>query len=89
MLDCDSAGPVGIFTHKEVFTSIYNTIKQFSADVMAYTTHVPSFADTWGWVMASNQPFLIGAEEMDKGIEGTIIIMCKFSLLNNKFVCRL
>jgi thermospermine synthase len=20
-------------------------------DVMAYTTHVPSFADTWGWVM--------------------------------------
>lgn len=23
----------------------------FGADVIAYTTHVPSFADTWGWVM--------------------------------------
>ncbi|KAF7817352.1 thermospermine synthase ACAULIS5 [Senna tora] len=66
------AGPAGIFTHKEVFTSIYNTIKQVFKYVMAYTTHVPSFADTWGWVMASDQPFLIGAEEMDKRIEGRI-----------------
>ncbi|KAF7831813.1 thermospermine synthase ACAULIS5 [Senna tora] len=58
-------------------------------DVMEYTTHVPFLADTWGWVMASDQPILIGAEEMDKRIEGTIIIMCKFSLLNNKFMCSL
>ncbi|CAL0332197.1 unnamed protein product [Lupinus luteus] len=45
------AGPAGIFTHKEVFTSIYNTIKQVFKYVMVYSTHVPSFADTWGWVM--------------------------------------
>lgn len=94
ILSCHSlvpqAGPAGIFTHKEVFSSIYNTIKQvfkcnslynsepclfihclqatkpanehnhtyitdvpshLSADVIPYTAHVPSFADTWGWVM--------------------------------------
>ncbi|CAJ1972900.1 unnamed protein product [Sphenostylis stenocarpa] len=62
------AGPAGIFTHKEVFTSIYNTIKQVFKYVIAYTTHVPSFADTWGWVMASDQPLSICAEEMDKRI---------------------
>ncbi|KAE8664364.1 Thermospermine synthase ACAULIS5 [Hibiscus syriacus] len=86
------AGPAGIFTHKEVFSSIYNTIRQvfkckilkpnlrflynrlnskicvFIADVLAYTAHVPSFADTWGWVMASDQPFSIGAEEIEKRI---------------------
>lgn len=42
------------------------------ADVMAYTTHIPSFADTWGWVMASDQPLFIGAEEMDKRIKTRI-----------------
>ncbi|RRT85731.1 hypothetical protein B296_00004904 [Ensete ventricosum] len=25
----------------------------FSANVLAYTAHVPSFADTWGWVMVT------------------------------------
>ncbi|KAF4382201.1 hypothetical protein G4B88_011530 [Cannabis sativa] len=45
------AGPAGIFTHKEVFTSIHNTIKQVFKYVIAYTAHIPSFADTWGWVM--------------------------------------
>ncbi|CAL0305755.1 unnamed protein product [Lupinus luteus] len=66
------AGPAGILTHKEVFTSIYNTIKHVFKYVVAYTTHVPSFADTWGWVMASDQPLFIGAEEMDKRIEARI-----------------
>ncbi|GLT71938.1 hypothetical protein SLA2020_439200 [Shorea laevis] len=66
------AGPAGIFTHKEVFTSIYNTIKQVFKYVMVYTAHVPSFADTWGWVMASDQPFSINAEDMDKRIEARI-----------------
>ncbi|KAE8100083.1 hypothetical protein FH972_018011 [Carpinus fangiana] len=66
------AGPAGIFTHKEVFTSIYNTIKQVFKYVMVYTAHVPSFADTWGWVMASDQPFYINAEDMDKRIEARI-----------------
>lgn len=62
------AGPAGIFTHKEVFTSIYNTIKQVFKYVVAYTAHVPSFADTWGWVMASDQPLAIKAEEIDQRI---------------------
>ncbi|WJX41603.1 amp-CoA ligase [Trifolium repens] len=66
------AGPAGILTHKEVFTSIYNTIKQVFKYVMAYTTHVPSFADTWGWVMASDQPLFIGSEEMDNRMEERI-----------------
>ncbi|KAL2317948.1 hypothetical protein Fmac_031824 [Flemingia macrophylla] len=66
------AGPAGIFTHKEVFTSIYNTIKQVFKYVIAYATHVPSFADTWGWVMASDQPLSICPEEMDRRIEARI-----------------
>ncbi|KAF5743163.1 thermospermine synthase ACAULIS5 [Tripterygium wilfordii] len=66
------AGPAGIFTHKEVFSSIYNTIKQVFKYVVAYSVHVPSFADTWGWVMASDQPFSINAEEIDSRIEGRI-----------------
>lgn len=66
------AGPAGIFTHKEVFSSIYNTIKQVFKYVVAYTAHVPSFADTWGWVMASDQPFSINAEEIDNRIKSRI-----------------
>ncbi|GAY37487.1 Thermospermine synthase ACAULIS5 [Citrus sinensis] len=66
------AGPAGIFTHKEVFSSIYNTIKQVFKHVVAYTAHVPSFADTWGWVMASDQPFSINAEEIDNRIKSRI-----------------
>ncbi|TXG61804.1 hypothetical protein EZV62_013167 [Acer yangbiense] len=42
------------------------------ADVLAYTAHVPSFADTWGWVMASDQPFSIDAEELDIRIRDRI-----------------
>ncbi|PON46337.1 Polyamine biosynthesis domain containing protein [Parasponia andersonii] len=66
------AGPAGIFTHKEVFTSIHNTIKQVFKYVIAYTAHIPSFADTWGWVMASDQPFSVNAEEIDKRIKERI-----------------
>ncbi|KAL0330485.1 UNVERIFIED_CONTAM: Thermospermine synthase ACAULIS5 [Sesamum radiatum] len=62
------AGPAGVFTHKEVFSSIYNTIKQVFKYVRAYTAHVPSFADTWGWVIASDQPLCIEAGMMDKKI---------------------
>nr|XP_027085000.1 thermospermine synthase ACAULIS5-like [Coffea arabica] len=60
------AGPAGVFTHKEVFSSIYNTIKQVFKYVLAYTAHVPSFADTWGWVIASDQPFCLDAGKIDK-----------------------
>lgn len=41
------AGPAGILAHKEVFSSIYNIIKQVFKYVMAYTIHIPSFVDTW------------------------------------------
>ncbi|KAK7366775.1 hypothetical protein VNO80_08772 [Phaseolus coccineus] len=66
------AGPAGIFIHKEVFTSIYNTIKQVFKYVIVSTTHVPSFADTWGWVMASDQSLSICAEEMYRRIAARI-----------------
>ncbi|KAG2390196.1 Thermospermine synthase [Vigna angularis] len=68
------AGPAGIFTHKEsqitqdVLFKLKLEIFFFGTDVIAYTTHVPSFADTWGWVMASDQPLSICAEEMDRRI---------------------
>ncbi|KAF3780951.1 Thermospermine synthase [Nymphaea thermarum] len=61
------AGPAGVLTHKEVFSSIYNTIKQ------AYTAHVPSYGDTWGWVMASDQPILLDAKQIDNRIEERIL----------------
>lgn len=66
------AGPAGIYTHKEVFSSIYNTVRQVFKYVVAYTAHVPSFADTWGWVMASDHPFSINAEDIDEKIQSQI-----------------
>ncbi|CAA2942098.1 thermospermine synthase ACAULIS5 [Olea europaea subsp. europaea] len=66
------AGPAGVFTHKEVFSSIYNTIKQVFKYVLAYTAHVPSFADIWGWVIASDQPLCIEAAKLDKKISERI-----------------
>ncbi|XAR57575.1 Thermospermine synthase [Bertholletia excelsa] len=80
------AGPAGIFTHKEVFSSIYNTLKQVFQYVVAYTAHVPSFVDTWGWIMASDQPFIIDVAEMDKRIEerisGELLYLNGFSFLS-------
>ncbi|WOL20193.1 thermospermine synthase ACAULIS5 [Canna indica] len=66
------AGPAGVLTHKEVFSSIYNTLKHVFKYVLAYTAHVPSFADTWGWVMASDQPFELDAQRIDERISGRI-----------------
>lgn len=66
------AGPAGIYTHKEVFSSIHNTIRQVFKYVVAYTAHVPSFADTWGWVMASDHPFPMNAEDIDEKIQNRI-----------------
>lgn len=62
------AGPAGVLTHKEVFSSIYNTLKNVFKYVIAYTAHVPSFVDTWGWVMASDQPFALNAQLINKRI---------------------
>nr|CAD1826157.1 unnamed protein product [Ananas comosus var. bracteatus] len=66
------AGPAGVLTHKEVFSSIYNTLKHVFKYVLAYTAHVPSFADTWGWVMASDHPFTLNAAQIDERIEDRI-----------------
>ncbi|QHO14455.1 hypothetical protein HN51_071819 [Arachis hypogaea] len=51
------AGPARIFSHIEVFSFIYNTLRQ----VFKY---VPSYADIWGWVMASDFPLELNAEEI-------------------------
>ncbi|KAK4755805.1 hypothetical protein SAY87_009562 [Trapa incisa] len=59
------AGPAGIFSHTEVFSCIYNTLKQIFKYVVPYSAHIPSFADTWGWVMASDSPFSLTAEDLD------------------------
>ncbi|CAA2975673.1 thermospermine synthase ACAULIS5-like [Olea europaea subsp. europaea] len=45
------AGPAGIFSHTEVFSCIYNTLRQVFKYVVPYSAHIPSYADTWGWVM--------------------------------------
>lgn len=66
------AGPAGVLSHKEVFSSIYNTLKHVFKYVLAYTTHVPSYADTWGWVMASDQPFDLKAQQIDERINERI-----------------
>ncbi|KAL2896890.1 Thermospermine synthase ACAULIS5 [Bienertia sinuspersici] len=67
------AGPAGINTHKEVFSSIHNTIKQVFKYVVVFTAHVPSFADTWGWVMASDHPIRINADDLDNKIQDRIV----------------
>uniref|UniRef100_A0A0D9VE49 thermospermine synthase n=1 Tax=Leersia perrieri TaxID=77586 RepID=A0A0D9VE49_9ORYZ len=66
------AGPAGVLTHKEVFSSIYNTLRHVFKYVIAYTAHVPSFADTWGWVMASDYPFSLNAQQINERIKDRI-----------------
>nr|GMD88322.1 thermospermine synthase ACAULIS5-like [Ipomoea batatas] len=60
------AGPAGIFSHTEVFSCIYNTLKQVFKYVVPYSAHIPSYADTWGWVMASDSPFEVSVDELDR-----------------------
>ncbi|VAH98101.1 unnamed protein product [Triticum turgidum subsp. durum] len=66
------AGPAGVLTHKEVFSSIYNTLRHVFKHVKAYTAHVSSFADTWGWVMASDHPFTLTAQQINERITDRI-----------------
>lgn len=66
------AGPAGIHTHREVFSSIYNTLRHVFKYIITYTTHIPSFADTWGWVMASDEPFILNAEQINERIKERI-----------------
>ncbi|KAL6581762.1 amp-CoA ligase [Orobanche minor] len=66
------AGPAGIFSHTEVFSCIYNTLRQVFKYVVPYSAHIPSYADTWGWVMASDTPFILSADELDLRIKHRI-----------------
>ncbi|KAL7105222.1 hypothetical protein ACP275_07G030600 [Erythranthe tilingii] len=66
------AGPAGIFSHTEVFSCIFNTLKQVFKYVVPYSAHIPSYADTWGWIMASDSPFALSADEFDIRIKQRI-----------------
>ncbi|XP_010277477.1 PREDICTED: thermospermine synthase ACAULIS5-like [Nelumbo nucifera] len=66
------AGPAGVFSHTEVFSCIYNTLRQVFKYVVPYSAHIPSYADTWGWVMASDSPFKADTEELDARIKQRI-----------------
>ncbi|KZV53164.1 spermine synthase [Dorcoceras hygrometricum] len=66
------AGPAGIFSHTEVFTCIFNTLSRVFKYVVPYSAHIPSYADTWGWVMASDYPFTLTADELDLRIKQRI-----------------
>ncbi|KGN60515.1 thermospermine synthase ACAULIS5 [Cucumis sativus] len=61
------AGPAGILSHK-VFSSIYNTVKHVFRYVIAYTAHVPSYADSCGWVLASDHPIKLDIEDLNNKI---------------------
>lgn len=66
------AGPAGVFSHTEVFSCIFNTLKQVFRYVVPYSAHIPSYADTWGWVLASDSPLPLDADELDLRIRQRI-----------------
>eukprot|EP00850_Spirogloea_muscicola_P022132 SM000278S10019 [mRNA] locus=s278:138022:141251:- [translate_table: standard] len=61
------AGPAGILSASEVYSPIYNTLRQVFKYVVPYSAHVPSYADTWGFIMASDDVLpRLTAEELEK-----------------------
>uniref|UniRef100_M1BQ51 ACAULIS5 protein n=1 Tax=Solanum tuberosum TaxID=4113 RepID=M1BQ51_SOLTU len=66
------AGFAGVLSHQAFFSSVYNTAKQVFNHVIAYTAHVPSLADTRGWVLASDQPLKLDAEVINNRIKERI-----------------
>jgi thermospermine synthase len=66
------SGPAGILSHKQVFTAINKTLSCVFPSTFAYTSHVPSFMDAWGFNMATSTPYDISAlneHEVDKRIK--------------------
>lgn len=65
------SGPAGILSHTEVFTSIHRTLATVFPTVFGYTTHLPSFADTWGWNVAFSEPNMkiLTAGEIDERLK--------------------
>lgn len=48
------SGPAGVLSSSEVFAPIHHTLKQVFPKVVPYAQHVPSFADCWGWNVATS-----------------------------------
>lgn len=63
-------GPSGPFFCKEVFSPVYNTLKQTFPHVRAYSSYVPSFQDTYGFCMASVDTDLSVLNEERVRVEG-------------------
>ncbi|KAK4382436.1 Thermospermine synthase ACAULIS5 [Sesamum angolense] len=66
------AGPAGIFSHTEVFSCIYNTLRQVFKYVVPYSAHIPSYADTWDGSWYHHSPFTLTADELDLRIKHRI-----------------
>ena len=47
------SGPASLINYTEVFTAIHHTLNQVFPIVAPYSTHVPSFGETWGFNVAS------------------------------------
>jgi len=63
------AGPAG-WTSLENFTAVVSTLKSVFPVVCPYQTHVPSFADLWGFASASQSlnPTALSSKEIDRRI---------------------
>lgn len=91
----EQAGLAGILSHKDIFTSIYNTIKHVFKYVIAYTAHVPSYADSCGWVLASDEPLKLDVEQLNSRIQerirGDLLYLDGASIVSstvvNKMIC--
>ncbi|KAF3617337.1 Thermospermine synthase ACAULIS5 [Capsicum annuum] len=77
----DLADPVERGPCYQLYTQSFyeNIVKPKLDDTGIFVTQVPSFADTWGWVMASDQPFCLDAGKMDnkiaERIEGELLYL--------------
>jgi len=66
------SGPAGVLSHRQVFTAIHKTLSCVFPSTYAYTSHVPSFMDAWGFNLATSIPFemnILSSEEIDKRLK--------------------
>ncbi|PKB79143.1 MAG: spermidine synthase [SAR202 cluster bacterium Io17-Chloro-G9] len=62
------AGPAGLLSHQECFTTIYKTLATAFNHVVPLHAHVPAFQTLWGFTMASDQPFPSPTEDEINGL---------------------
>eukprot|EP00958_Prasinococcus_capsulatus_P004101 scaffold382_cov380-Prasinococcus_capsulatus_cf.AAC.15 len=64
----------GSITSTQVCSTIHNTLKQVFPKVTCMTEHVPSFADTWSWQLAFQDPDqkLLAGDDLDAAIESRV-----------------